>query len=374
MTIYHAEHDVTLHLGHVFDVLPTLPAESVNCVVTSPPYYGLRDYGTATWESGSVDCDHTTRRESRVQASGLQGSKTTTGYDGVHGDTCSKCGARRVDQQIGLEASPAAYVETLRGVFAEVRRVLRPDGVLWLNLGDSYSSGHGTINEGFNERSGNASGARKQEHARPSLLSTLPPKNLLGVPWRVAFALQDDGWTLRNDVIWAKPNAMPESVTDRLSTRYEHVFLFSKSRRYWFDLDAIRETHAAKSIYQRDVAQRRPHDLGKGTPAKGARPDGLRELNDKGANPGDVWEIATSPYPAAHFATFPPELARRCITAGCPPDGTVLDPFTGSGTTLMVARRLLRNSIGIELNPAYCELIVDRIGQPIFDFGEGASA
>ncbi len=237
MTVYHAEHDVTLHQGHVADVLPTLTAESVNCVVTSPPYYGLRDYG-------------------------------------VEGQ-----------------------------------------------------------------------------------------KNMLGLPWRVAFALQDDGWTLRNDVIWSKPNAMPESVTDRLATRHEHVFLFSKSRRYWFDLDAIREPQ--QSIGERHEGRSGYRD---GHPSKGGI--ATRALHPLGSNPGDVWTIPTSPYPAAHFATFPPELARRCIAAGCPPDGTVLDPFAGSGTTLMVARRLMRKSVGIELNAEYCALAVDRIGQPVFDFGE----
>jgi site-specific DNA-methyltransferase (cytosine-N4-specific) len=333
VTIYHAEHDVTLHQGHVLDVLPMLPAGSVNCVVTSPPYYGLRDYG--------------------------------------------------VEGQIGLEASPAEYVETLRRVFAEVRRVLRLDGVLWLNLGDSYSRGSGTFTDGPQTSKISQTGRPIVRGARGSLsadaravatktYADVPPeKNLIGIPWRVAFALQDDGWTLRNDVIWAKPNAMPESVTDRLSTRYEHVFLFSKSRRYWFDLDPIREATTGGSHRHSAAANERwsekvrAANLG----VSGAPSQTLGTLSES-RSPGDVWTIPTAPYPAAHFATFPPELARRCIAAGCPPDGLVLDPFTGSGTTLMVARRLLRKSVGIELNPVYCELIVDRIGQPIFDFGE----
>jgi len=362
VTVYHAEHDVTLHQGHVLDVLPTLPTESANCVVTSPPYYGLRDYG--------------------------------------------------VEGQIGLEASPAEYVETMRRVFAEVRRVLRPDGVLWLNLGDSYARGNtGQGNDG--PASSLQGGIRPSfRNDKASVLPTkrvagMDPKNLLGVPWRVAFALQDDGWTLRNDVIWSKPNAMPESVTDRLACRYEHVFLFSKSRRYWFDLDPIREplahpdaadgtrifggkqggdgkvgssfrtaggmpnAYGGSTWEQRKASgEASRHGLA-GRSAAGGKGD--MATNPRGRNPGDVWTIPTAPYPAAHFATFPPELARRCIAAGCPPDGTVLDPFTGSGTTLMVARRLLRKSIGIELNAAYCELIVDRIGQPIFDFGEATA-
>jgi len=344
VTVYHAEHDVTLHLGHVLDVLPTLQAESVNCVVTSPPYYGLRDYG--------------------------------------------------VEGQIGLEASPSEYVETLRAVFAEVRRVLRPDGVLWLNLGDSYAGSWGNqghdperddLHVGVRGRgalpTGSRTGSRKP--GEPG------PKNLYGIPWRVAFALQDDGWTLRNDVIWSKPNAMPESVTDRLATRYEHVFLFSRSRRYWFDLDPIREPLAFPDTWGHTFGGNSP-EVGRrrgsayAEPGKRAAETGVGNRHQdstgpgmgadpRGRNPGDVWTIPTSPYPAAHFATFPPELARRCITAGCPPDGTILDPFAGSGTTLMVARRLLRKSVGIELNAAYCGLIVDRIGQPIFDFGEASA-
>lgn len=329
---YYREHDVTLHQGHVLDVLPTLEPESVNCVVTSPPYYGLRDYG--------------------------------------------------VDGQIGLEPSPSEYVQTMRAVSAEVRRVLRPDGVLWLNLGDSYARGNtGQGNDGPSSTlQGGTRPSFREDKA--SVLPTrrtggLDPKNLLGIPWRVAFALQDDGWTLRNAIVWNKSNAMPESVTDRLSSRYEHVFLFSKSRRYWFDLDPIREPHTDVSI-----ARAAPHRAAPGKSRRegfglppGANPHTARldqTLHAGGRNPGDVWTIPTSPFPDAHFATFPAELVRRCVLAGSPTDGTVLDPFAGAGTTLMVARKLLRNSVGIELNPKYCGLIVDRIGATPFDFGEPA--
>ena len=331
MSVYHAEHDVTLHLGHVLDVLPTLAAESVNCVVTSPPYYGLRDYG--------------------------------------------------IEGQIGLEASPSEYVETMRAVFAEVRRVLRPDGVLWLNLGDSYSSGSGGDSNltALGERLGTGGGQKADSSkVRRPPTSGLPAKNLLGVPWRVAFALQDDGWTLRAEVIWSKRNSMPESVTDRPSRSHEQVFLFSKSPRYWYNAEAIREDSDPEQVahnerYAKPYAAFDERAAASGKP--GARNSvGIHSRPGKpGHNARTVWTISTQPYAAAHFATFPPELARRCIAAGCPPDGTVLDPFTGSGTTLMVARRLLRKSVGIELNPRYCELIVDRIGQPIFDFGEASA-
>ena len=334
------EHDVTLYQGHVLDVLPTLAAGSVNCVVTSPPYYGLRDYG--------------------------------------------------VDGQIGLEPSPAEYVETMRAVFAGVRRVLREDGTLWLNLGDSYVSKPPGNVRGVSDCSG-LHGAQTSEKYRDTLTRGMgtkrdttghgiAEKNLMGIPWRVAFALQDDGWTLRNAVIWSKPNAMPESVTDRLSTRYEHVFLFSRSRRYWFDLDAIKEplltAERGATGHVFGGANKAAQLVAAGSRDGGtARRSGntYDALPDGGRNPGDVWTIATQPYPGAHFATMPPKFAERCILAGCPQDGIVFDPFAGSGTTLMVARNLLRKSIGVELNPEYCGLIVDRIGQTPLDFGEATA-
>lgn len=313
------EHDVTVHCGDVRTELAAMDTQSVNCVVTSPPYYGLRDYG--------------------------------------------------VDGQIGLEASPAEYVAEMVAVFREVHRVLADDGVLWLNLGDSYYSGRG--NPGPNS-------ADEKQAARRGWVRTLDkpgqdwakPKDLLGIPWRVAFALQDDGWTLRNAVIWHKPNAMPESVTDRLSCKYEHVFMFAKARRYLFDLQAIwdRLIHPKAADGSRIFGgKNKAADLTIGSSDR--RTGNVYEAANDGKNPGDVWSIPTSPFPGAHFATMPSELARRCILAGCPEGGTVLDPFAGSGTTLKVARSLGRKSVGIELNPDYIDIIRDRIGQSTLDFG-----
>ena len=268
----------------------------------------------------------------------------------------------------------------MRQVFAEVRRVLRADGVMWLNIGDSYSSTPPGASQYADrsttlasKRHSPATAAMRESVRRAAIDRTkfLPEKNMLGIPWRVAFALQDDGWTLRNDIIWHKPNAMPESVRDRLSCRYEHVFLFSKSPKYWFDLDAIkvRSTGQAPGNTPAAVAA---YAAGTGT-ANGARRWGgnaTSTLLDVHAtrNPGDEWDIPTSPYPGAHYATMAPELARRCILAGCPSGGTVLDPFAGSGTTLMVARQEMRNSIGIDLDPRSCAQAVERIGQPVLDF------
>lgn len=266
--------------------------------------------------------------------------------------------------EYGLESTPAAYVETMRGVFAEVRRALAPDGTLWLNLGDSYagSTGGGAPSANSTLRgNGHVGGGPKQQAgsgraAVPRRSGDLAAKNLLGIPWRVAFALQDDGWILRNSIIWDKPNAMPESVTDRLSTTYETVFLFAKSQRYWFDLDAVREPHHP------NYANKYPNGPG----GRGGNPDRrdggvmrqltAAELNPLGRNPGDVWTIPTSPFPAAHFAVFPPALAERCVKGGCKPGGTVLDPFCGSGTTGMVAGRLGRRFVGIDLSANYLDL------------------
>ena len=386
MKPYYQDPHVTLWHGDALDVLRTLPDGSVDCCVTSPPYFGLRDYG----EPG----------------------------------------------QYGLEESPAAYVETMRALFSEVRRVLAHDGTLWLNLGDTYYSGKGA-----------AVGPDKKQPARRGYVRPVDkagqpwapgPKNLLGIPWRVAFALQDDGWTLRNDIIWHKPNGMPESVTDRLATKHEHVFLLTKGRRYWFDLDAIREPLAhpaerpqnswARDSKEADVPgqsmrqhrpdrpqKRRARELfdaagltpehlsamravgmsdagkavttqsgaGRNAPeaqrladeAKAALGGYYREfLYDGGRNPGDVWTIPTQPFAEAHFAVMAPELARRAVKAGCKPGGVVLDPFSGSGTTGMVAIEALRRYVGIDLSTEYLDLSLrTRLRQGSLDLGVGAS-
>jgi DNA modification methylase len=344
VTVRIAEHDMTLHQGHVLDVLPTLEPESVNCVVTSPPYYGLRDYGVEPSDWPAVDY------------SPMPGLPPVA----VPAMTCC----------LGLEPDPWAFIGHLALIFREVRRVLRPDGVLWLNLGDSYA-GKANGGETYDRHRGH--GHRSKEGIVPPRINNIgaaPYKSLLGIPSRVALALQADDWAQRNAIIWHKPNAMPESVTDRMSCRYEQLFLFAKSPRYWFALDAIREDRAPSTLDRYRYAFQEHGNSASLT--NHLRNGGMVEkANPAGRNPGDVWSIPTAPYAAAHFATFPPELARRCIAAGCPPDGTVLDPFAGSGTALMVARRLLRKSVGIELSAAYCsDHIVDRIGQTPFDFGE----
>lgn len=319
-------------VGDALESLKAMPDESVDCVVTSPPYWGLRDYGTASWDGGMPDCDHIELgvRGGVGEASSKQvtsaGASTTYQYR----KTCKKCGAVRRDRQIGLERTPAEYVAKMVEVFREARRVLRKDGTCWLNLGDSYcnTNGYARAQQEY-QRQGRSDAPANDRNLDALHDAGFKTKDLIGIPWRVAIALQDDGWYLRSDIIWSKPNPMPESVRDRPTKGHEYVFLLARNSKYWYDAEAIRE-----------------ESRGIDGPTRNAR---------------TVWEIAPNVYTKAHFATFPPELPRRCILAGCPQGGTVLDPFAGSGTTLATAIELGRNAIGIELNPSYAELIQERI-------------
>ena len=337
--------------GDALDRLREIPDESVQCCVTSPPYWGLRDYGTASWDGGDPDCDHRAPLPGGKAASGLGD------YDnGLNGEAiaakvdqrrqqyrgeCRSCGATRVDNQLGLEATPEQYVANMVAVFAEVRRALRNDGTLWLNLGDSYARFASGRNGNFG-RCAKGIGLPEKDDSR-RVAPGLKHKDLVGIPWRVALALQADGWYLRSDVIWSKPNPMPESITDRPTKAHEYLFLLTKSPRYFYDAAAIREA---------DVGGDHPrHVLSKPDPTGGlmAAHQGIRTSggrNGQGRNkrsvwkvPEDlwaqflawyaeqpdevrsVWDIATRPYPDAHFATFPPQLVEPCILAGAPGGG-----------------------------------------------------
>lgn len=369
VNLYYRDDTVTLYHGDALAVAREFPTGAADCIVTSPPYYGLRDYAT--------------------------------------------------DGQYGLEDTPAEYVATMRALFAELRRVLADDGTCWLNIGDSYSSGGKST---YDINSGKTRG-RGLPESRPG--ADVPPKNLLGIPWRLAFALQDDGWILRNAIIWHKPNAMPESVRDRLSGRYEHVFLFAKQPRYWFDLDPIREPHSSPLTV---IDRQWMPDTTVANYNRG---------HVDGRNPGDVWALSTQPFPGAHFAVYPIQLPQRCIQAGCKPrrcqecghaptritDGTsdyaerdqstarkwsnvgnghghvgrgrkkdlgeyrketvgwtdcghnayragvVLDPFNGSGTTGLAAQRCGRKYIGVDISRDYLDLTLStRLREATLDF------
>jgi DNA modification methylase len=294
----------TILIGDCLEVLRGLPDGMAQTCVTSPPYYGLRDYGC--------------------------------------------------DGQIGLEATPDAYVARLVDVFREVRRVLRDDGTLWLNIGDSYARAGGTDRQ--ISSTGKVGNTLKTLEMLPCRKQAPPDglkdKDLLGIPWMVAFALRADGWWLRQDIIWHKPNPMPESVTDRCTKAHEYVFLLTKSARYFYDADSIREAPTGRTDALSVINTGANNEREKRT---------LNNDGTIGANARSVWPIATQPYSGAHFATMPPALAERCIKAGSKPGDIVLDPFGGAGTTGLVADRLGRSATLIELNPEYARLARERI-------------
>ncbi len=359
-----------IHEGDALTVLRGMPSEAFNCCVTSPPYWGLRDYGTGRWEGGEVSCEHRGRPKPRQDTSGggpdkgrfaeTRGTQPGKRAYSVPVREVCRCGARRVDLQLGLEPTPELYVARVVEIFREVRRVLRADGSVWLNLGDCYATNAGAAQRGAPPSAkstlrgnGHTGGGPKLHAGRPIKATRshcLKPKDLVGIPWMVAFALRADGWWLRSSVIWSKTNPMPESVTDRPTKAHEDVFLLSKSERYYYDGEAIAEPATG--------------------PVRGRTAANLHKIEARETrNARTVWTMSSQPFSEAHFATFPPELARRCVLAGCPPGGTVLDPFAGAGTTLMVAARLGRNSEGIELNTEYADMARRRIerDRPLFN-------
>lgn len=296
--------------GDSLDILQSMPDEGIQCCVTSPPFWGLRDYG--------------------------------------------------VVGQLGLEATPDDYVAKMVEVFREVRRVLKDDGIMFLNLGDTYAASRSyQVPDNKHPNMGDNKGAHKVPPG-------LKPKDLVGIPWRVAFGLQADGWYLRQDIIWAKPSPMPESVGDRCTKSHEYIFLMTKSAKYYYDAEAIKEPaagwhdsnfHTGKTaghqLYRAQVGNHRP-----------GRSDGGAACNDPNQehrNRRSVWTVATQPCAEAHFATFPPALIEPCILAGSRKCDIILDPFMGSGTTGMVAKKHSRRWIGIELNPDYCKMAARRI-------------
>jgi len=350
--------------GNCLEMLDQLPEQSVNTCVTSPPYWGLRDYGTAEWEGGDEKCDHisnpnATKKMGNPEFNINRPSREDTKTKGYYKSKCPKCGAVRKDSQLGLEETPEEYVENMVAVFREVKRVLRDDGTVWLNLGDSYiGGGRGHYSqEGTIQQAHIGAGVK---YGKPTgTLKGLKPKDLVGIPWRVAFALQADGWYLRQDIIWHKPNPMPESVTDRCTKAHEYIFLLSKNAKYYCDMDLIREP-VKKSNKGFIMARARTASgaLGGENKHNMERRD-YREI--KGANKRSVWTVTTKPFKGAHFATFPPDLIEPCVLAGCPENGTVLDPFGGAGTTGLVAQQHNRNAVLIELNPEYAEMAKNRI-------------
>lgn len=343
--------------GNCLDRLKDLPEKSVNTCVTSPPFWGLRDYGTGEWVGGDPDCLH--MRTNKMNKENITGQKAMFDQVNAVGDAiykieCPKCGATRKDDQLGLEETPEQFTENLVKLFREVRRVLRDDGTVWLNLGDSYSSGGRKTTNNQNLR-----GDKEYGVTRPKPSKGIKEKDLIGIPWRVAFALQADGWYLRQDIIWHKPNPMPESVQDRCTKAHEYIFLLSKSPKYYYDNEAIKEK-VKQDWGTRDRSSGKYHNEG-----TGLQPHSGLEKSYETKNKRSVWSVSPMPYKEAHFATYPPELIKPCILAGCPEGGTVLDPFGGSGTTAQVSNNLNRNAILCELNPEYVEIAKGRLQESL---------
>tara|TARA_R100001443_G_scaffold50192_2_gene62457 strand:- start:3772 stop:4932 length:1161 start_codon:yes stop_codon:yes gene_type:complete len=357
--------------GNCLDTLKQLPDQCVNTCITSPPYWGLRDYGTATWIGGDPNCNH--MRDSKVNPSG----NTDTGHkamfekdnavgDAIYKSECPKCGAKRKDQQLGIEETPDQFVENLVNVFREVRRVLKDDGTVWLNLGDSYC-GTGHKKDSIDPLISGGKARNGQKFALNNKIEGLKSKDLVGIPWKVAFALQADGWYLRQDIIWHKPNPMPESVKDRCTKSHEYIFLLSKNAHYYFDQESIKvESSQSTEIRNKNKFNGAFKGQFKGTPnekrwQEGRPIDEPKFSIDGKSNKRSVWTVTTKPYSEAHFATYPHDLIIPCIKAGCPENGTVLDPFGGSGTTAQVAAQLNRNAILCELNPEYIKIANQRL-------------
>ena len=395
-----------VYLGNSLEVIKTFPDESVDCVVTSPPYYGLRDYGTGTWIGGDPNCPHyRTSKASELTATGHKGmqEKGEAVGDGIYKSVCPLCGAVRKDEQIGLEETPEDYIERLVTLFREIRRVLKKEGTCWVNLGDSYNSTpSGNTDKWIEENRDRISwrkmqkGEERPQQRKSGLVRGLKPKDLIGIPWMFAFAMRNDGWWLRQDIIWHKPNPMPEAVKDRCTKSHEYIFLFSKSEKYYFDYEAIQEeavTQADPRIGKRvEYDGMRKGQEGTGNRAfvalktkpktkncqyDGQRPNTMHLRREEGLpdeeyvvrNKRDVWSVNVRPNNEAHFATYPQMLIQPCILAGSPQGGVVLDPFMGSGTTGIVARKLGRKYVGIELNPEYQKMAERRIatlGEDLF--------
>ena len=409
---------IDIKIGDCREVLKTLPDKHFQTCITSPPYYGLRDYGTASWVGGSENCSHigdTLGNNRNFIDEGGRGSNKASLSTG----DCIKCGAKRVDSQIGLEETPEQFVESLVNVFREIKRVLKDDGTLWLNLGDSYSSGGRTTTTNQSVR-----GDKDYGVTRPPPVEGIKPKDLFGIPWRVAFALQADGWYLRQDIIWHKPNPMPESVQDRCTKSHEYIFLLSKSPHYYFDNVAIKEETITFDNSNRDRDTTKLNN----TPGR-TKMAGLKTNQYETRNKRSVWTVNTKPYKEAHFAVFPTDLIEPCVLAGssakicsgcgksyrremvttdvpdrtvrdhmvgvipkrdkpsrmnskdmlsltkedngfvkqceCDTDHTeqdrIIDPFGGSGTTALVADRHNRDATVIELNKEYIGIAKKRL-------------
>ena len=376
-------------VGDNIETLKTLTDNSIDCCITSPPYYGLRDYGTGRWVGGYSNCPH--KRMSKY----LEHTSTGHAQEGLRGNVgdviyktvCPLCGAIREDKQVGLEETPEEYINRLVNIFREVKRVLKDDGTLWVNIGDSYAGGQGRwggVNNLSDLQQGNKGSLTEIDVSKKWQHDIIKPKDLIGVPWMLAFALRADGWYLRSDIIWDKINPMPESVEDRCTKAHEYIFMLSKSSKYYFDYEAIQEPVNIQnpSMHIKFGGEKYPDSVPnriysgneykprtKNCQYDGQTPNTMHVNREKGGKDKqylvrrkrDVWRISPSAFKGAHFATFPEELVANCLLAGCSKDGIVLDPFFGSGTVGVVAKKHHRNYIGCELNEEYVKMAEKRL-------------
>ena len=370
-----------IYLGNTLDVLKTFPDESINCCVTSPPYWALRDYRTdgVIWD-GDPDCEHEFELETKITNNAVSNNSTLHDGKGVVETEkikqmnnksqigfCNKCGAWK--GQLGLEPDFNLYIKHLCDIFDEVKRVLRKDGTCWVNLGDTYGGNNSRGSNGGRAGFGNE---REGIFVLPVGKSRFGSKNLCNIPSRFSIAMQDRGWILRNKIIWHKPNCMPSSVTDRFTVDFEEIFFFVKNKKYWFEQQTEEMSEATiKRVFANDNLEKRK-DFGK-VPQIAMSSEKAKEWNEKirkeienggnpkGRNKRTVWKIPTQPFPGAHFAVFPEKLVETPIKAGCPKDGVVLDPFMGSGTVALKSLKENRNFIGIEINPDYIDMAYNRI-------------
>ena len=355
--------------GDVFDKIKELEDNSIDCVVTSPPYWGLRDYGTASYEGGDPDCKHTI-------TDGIVDNKNNKLIErpdrASDKKNCVKCGAKRIDKQLGLEPTYQEHIQNIVELFKVIKPKLKDSATVWLNYGDSYAA---TIN-GTKVKDMKKNWGRKADDRtfvdKPfcTIQGSLKQKDLVMIPNRIAIALQEDGWWIRSEIIWHKPNPMPESTKDRPTQCHEKIWLITKNKKYYYDAEAVREPCQNETIRRMTLGN-------KGKIGNNKNSTGWKQLNNywgseqsvkdanKGRNRRNVWTITTKPFKDAHFATFPKDLIEPCIKAGCPENGIVLDPFGGSGTTGIVAVENNRKAILIELNKDYIHIAKKRINKEL---------
>jgi len=356
MRFYKDQKKIQIYKGDALRILKKLPAKCIDTCITSPPYFNLRDYETAEWIGGDPDCDHIEKvyrsnqnlaklsdkwdPQGKPRPSVSRDSETMTVPKATqYKNTCPKCGAKRKDKQVGLEETPEEYVQNLVNIFKEVRRVLKDDGTVWLNIGDTYAT---------------------KDYENIKL------KDLIGIPFRTAFALQKDGWYFRQDIIWEKPDCMPESVSDRCTKSHEYIFLLSKSKQYYYDAESIKEEAIHKMGVMPGVGGKK---YTKDDNPYYATKSGKQFVSHGKRNKRSVWTVNTANYKGAHFAIYPIDLIKPCILAGSREGGTVLDPFGGSGTTGLCAYNLGRNAILVELNKSFIDIAEKRIGKEHGLFG-----